>query len=57
MLCIKFLWEGKSVKRFAILLSILILAFVMAACGNNAQARRMQESDNVVALQQGIVLE
>ncbi len=43
-------------KRFAILLSILILAFVMAACGNHAQARRMQEVDSGVALQQGIVL-
>ncbi len=39
-------------KRFAILLSVLILAFVMAACGNNAQARRMQEQDSGAALQQ-----
>ncbi|MBO5364952.1 MAG: hypothetical protein J6A56_05765 [Clostridia bacterium] len=43
-------------KRFAILLSVLILAFVMAACGNNAQARRMQDVDNGVALQQDIML-
>ncbi len=41
-------------RRFAILLSVLILAFVMAACGNNAQARRLQEGS--AALQQDIVL-
>lgn len=43
-------------KRFAILLSVLILAFVMAACGNNAEARRMQDTEGSAALQQDIVL-
>lgn len=36
-------------KRFVILLSILILAFVVAACGNNAEAKRLAsagENDN-----------
>lgn len=43
-------------KRFAILLSVLILAFVMAACGNNAQARRMQNAVGNAALQWNNVL-
>ncbi len=43
-------------KRFAILLSVLILAFAMAACGNNAEARRMQDTEGSAALQQDIVL-
>ena len=32
-------------KRFIVLLSVLILAFVVAACGNNAQAGRLQGTD------------
>ena len=50
------LGEGKCVKRFAILLSVLILAFVMAACGNDAQARRLQETEGSTALQQIFIL-
>lgn len=40
-------------KRFIILLSILILAFVVAACGNNAEAKKFAsagENDNCVSL-------
>ena len=35
---------GKNMKRFLILLSVLILAFLAAACGNNAEAQRMQKN-------------
>ncbi len=39
-------------KRFVVLLSILVLAFLVAACGNNAQARRQQEQPAGETVQQ-----
>ena len=43
-------------KRFVVLLSVLILAFVIAACGNSAQARRLQHSQDNALLERGSVL-
>ena len=35
-------------KRFVILLTVLVLAFVFAACGNNAQARRQMLAETKI---------